>query len=499
MPTLAGASVMAASLVNFLNHNEYPLLRPEVGLVLGLLLAVVVLAGLAYAGGGRISRTVLQVVLVYLALDLNFDGLVVPIATIGIAIFLNRHMIPFIGIASSFVLLTGLAGLAVSGSRAEEAPRSAAAEPAAERPVLLHIILDEHIGIEGLPDDTPGAEMRERLKAFYLDRGFRLFGGAYSEYFRTVNSVPQMLNFGEQQPWNPSNRIRTVMSSNAYFDRLGRDGYRIHVLQTDYLDYCDNAFVVECRTRRAAELAVVADAPLPAGEKAYIIAIEFAKLSPILSAPAIFYQWTSYPARIYEIPPLGPLATFDELARELRAATPGSAYFVHELLPHTPYMLQGDCSLRDPSVWKNRSYGPKTERQAAYFEQITCLNRKLEQVLDAAGPDAIVVLHGDHGSRITDVDTQAEALGAFDDADLIAGYSTLFAVRAPGISPGYDRHALPAAGILRELALSRFRSPPKSMAPGFVPSVFLEDRDTKPVMRHPLPSGWPGPAAPGES
>src|SRR5687768_3733956 len=75
LPTLAGGLVLLASLINFLTHNDYPLLRLEVGMVVVAVSGTAVIVGLIYAGGEKIGRALLQILLVYLAFDLNFDGL----------------------------------------------------------------------------------------------------------------------------------------------------------------------------------------------------------------------------------------------------------------------------------------------------------------------------------------------------------------------------------------------------------------------------------------
>ncbi|HEX5779923.1 MAG TPA: hypothetical protein VFY21_13865, partial [Xanthobacteraceae bacterium] len=221
---------------------------------------------------------------------------------------------------------------------------------------------------------------------------------------------------------------------------------------------------------------------------------EFSKLSMALTMPAALYHRLFHPSQTVVLPPLGPLADLDRLADELRAANPGDAYFVHVLLPHSPYALNEDCSLRKLADWKDQWNGPKRERVIGYLRQLTCLNGKLEAVFDAAGRNAIVILQGDHGYRIADIEPSAETLGAFSERDLIAGHSTLFAIRAPGIAPGYDRRALPGWEILRQFAMSDFRTVSVSLAPDFVPSIMLNDGDWKPVKRLPLPTGWPVPA-----
>jgi hypothetical protein len=408
---------------------------------------------------------------------------------------LQGRAMPFLAVAASVVLLTVLAGMAVA-ERNPQGTSPAATEQRADLPVLLHLVLDEHIGVEGLPDDMAEAlAMRESLKHLYVDKGFHLFGGAYSEHMRTVNAIPRVMNFGVDRPWEYANRTRSTLATNAYFDRLGADGYRIHVSQTDYMNYCANEFVVSCDTRPAAEQTSIANAPLSVGEKVYLLTTEFAKLSTALTMPAALYHRTFYGSQTVALPPLGPLTALDELAAELRSTKPGNAYFVHVLLPHSPYALDETCRLRDLVDWRDQWNGPKRERIAAYLKQVACLNGKLAAVIEAAGRDAIVIVQGDHGYRIADIEPGVEALGKFSERDLVASHSAIFAVRAPGIKAAYDRRALPTAEILRQFVMSSFRSAQVTVAADFVPSVFLEDRNWKPTQRHLLPKNWPAAAS----
>jgi hypothetical protein len=59
----AGALVLVASLANYLNHNAYPLLTPEAGLVAAALIVAAAAAGFVYAASGPLGRTLLEVLL----------------------------------------------------------------------------------------------------------------------------------------------------------------------------------------------------------------------------------------------------------------------------------------------------------------------------------------------------------------------------------------------------------------------------------------------------
>ena len=79
------------------------------------------------------------------------------------------------------------------------------------------------------------------------------------------------------------------------------------------------------------------------------------------------------------------------------------------------------------------------------------------------------------------------------DDDLIAGYSTLFAVRAPGLGSGVDRRPTAAPELLQALARSAFTSAETPRRPGRTRTVMLEDPDWVPTLAVPLPDDWQDP------
>jgi hypothetical protein len=292
---------------------------------------------------------------------------------------------------------------------------------------------------------------------------------------------------------------------NAYFERLHELGYAINVYQTDFLDYCASADVAACRTERTAGLGPIARSSLPVGDKAAVIMLSFWALSDFARVAAHFYDAgaaaTGLPVLDFDFTrragTVNALADFDRLIADLREAQPGEAYFAHILLPHFPYATRPDCSLKGKSEWLSRgSYGATLEeRQRAYFDQLGCVTTKVGEALAAVASSpawerSVVVIHGDHGSRITEWDPTVENVGRFGPADMISGYSTLFAIRAPGIARGYETARSPVADLLASFAGSGFRSAPALESPADRPSVVLDDRNLKPVRRHDLPADW---------
>jgi hypothetical protein len=71
--------------------------------------------------------------------------------------------------------------------------------------------------------------------------------------------------------------------------------------------------------------------------------------------------------------------------------------------------------------------------------QLNCVRQKLDGLMSELEGierfrDAKIIIHGDHGSRISIGDT----LEDFTPRDFVDNYATFFAVRAPGVNPGVD-------------------------------------------------------------
>jgi hypothetical protein len=509
VPAAAGSAVLVGSLLNFLNYNDYPLLTPEVAIALGALVAAACLLAVAHRFAGRLGRYLMDIALLYLALDLNLDlGIAAGLGAVAAAILLNRYLLPGLALIFAVIIMTEALDLDFSG---ESAAAQASLPAAGAAPILVHVILDEHIGVEGLPADDPeAAAARKALTAYFADNGFALFGGAYNEYMHTINAIPFLLNFGVQQPWHPESKDDGVrVARNAYFDRLRALGYAISVYQSDFVDFCTGQQLRACNEQRAAGLEPIATSDLPTADKAQLILYGFWSLSDAVVTASTLYdvcalllQRAGLGAPVIDIDLYSRTSTAvaldlaDQLVADLRGARPGEAYFAHLLLPHYPYAARDDCTLERLADWRERRSAVHdiAERQDAYFEQLGCVQTKVAEILAALdGRPSIVLLHGDHGSRITQHDPTVENEGEYGDADLIAGFSTLFAVRAPGLAPGYDAARLPVAKLLESLANSGFRSAAVELPAGFVPSVVLEDAYWRPIERHELPRAWTRP------
>lgn len=491
-----GAAILVASLANFLRFNDYPLLAPEVGLAVLALCAAAAAIALLGVAAGRLGRALAEGLLLFLAIDLNTDlwllAMAAGAAAALLAWFRGVSLLPFLAVTAVIAAVVGALGVGGSGGADEEAGPLPPTRSTA--PVMLHLIMDEHIGIAGLPADNPASRaMAERLRDFYVGRGFRLYGRAYSRYFNTPDAIPDML---------------ATRGGKGYFAALRQAGYRLNVHQSGFLDLCAGARADACREYPESGLRTVATAPLSSEEKAAIILSQFMSLSEgatrteknyELVAERLLARGVAVPVpdleAVRRTSTLNAVAAMDRLIADLRRARPGEAYVAHILLPHYPYVMTADCRLKPVAQWQVRDApAPRRERELHYFEQLRCATAKIDAALQAlaaspGGKQAIVVIHGDHGSRITDVDPHASQVGEISGRDLIAGYSTLLAVRARGVAPGYDPAAVAVRSQLSRLAQSGFgRKPVAPPAAAAAAVVLPGGGPTAPSQ--PLPADW---------
>jgi hypothetical protein len=507
----AGAALLVASLANFLHHNEYPLIRPEVGLIIAALLAIAAAMAIFYGAQRQWGRSVLEGMLAALFVDLNTDSAVLICAAgAGVALFTwwKRTSLAgpmaMVGLVVATTTLLGLGGNPhwIKIQEGIKRPR-----PAADgKPAIVHIILDEHIGIEGLPNDDQGRELRDELRSFYLGNGFATYGGAYSEHNNTINAVPAALNYGRRLA-HSANKSGVHIGRTDYLEALVDEKYRLTIFQSDFAHYCADVAFSACITYASSSLRPTLNVQMTARERAELISLKLLALSDLGTAAAKCWNLIAIPLRqsglafpLYKLDSkassvVGTIGALETLGNQLKSVRPGDAVFAHLLLPHFPYAVGADCGYLPWHQWGSLTGGDSVgRRRDAYGRQIRCTTRVIAALLKTvsqspAGTNAVIILHGDHGSRITRVTPNDANYGRISDADMIASFSTLFAIRGPGIQHGYSSERQPITALLRDFAASDFRSAPHPKPPERY-TVFLADRDWRPVRRVPLPPSW---------
>lgn len=435
---VAAAVGLLVSLLNVLLFHAYPFFVPEVGIVAVGMVGGALLFGAALAVAGR-GRAVLGGVLALLLADLALASLWVPVvvglvgglaaARMGIGYF------RFLAIAFLGIGVTGALGLAETRERVTvvRAPAGEGASSGAQgAPLLVHLVLDEFEGVRGL-EALPGQEgAGDAVAEALMARGFTVYADAYSPHYRSKESIPAFLG---QADW---------------FAGLAQAGYRVRVVQSSFLDLCDEARAAECRTYWRENLNGLREADLSTGDRARLLAVHLARQSVVALAVSAVGESLAkgrlaahaplkHAGEANGINSVRELARLEGVVAEMGA---GEALVAHVLAPHFPYAVDATCAARPFAGWRTPwDDVPVEERAAAYRAQVMCVTGLVDRIAAAAdrasGGRYVMIVQGDHGSRIGR-ELEEGGLARGDADDLLHAASSLFAVR----------HAVPHAGSM---------------------------------------------------
>lgn len=331
-------------------------------------------------------------------------------------------------------------------------------------PVVVHIVLDEMVSTGAMTDDLgDGHAIREALYASASAHGMRIFDSVYSRRYYSGVALPNLMNAefeGRTDVSQLTSEIETVVEQNAYFAEMARRGYRTAVFQTAVMDFCKTPDVRFCQTFQSFDPAEgtrmgrsmndrvlgLSETLLRTYEPGYLSNFGLDALSHVFGI-------SSGDARVHgaagRYDPQGFVAWFGHFAAFVERAPRGTHVYAHFLVPHAPYLLSQSCAVGG-TVSTGYSLASQVPNESArdaarlrhysdYFGQVACVGRKVDELLDRLDGietfrDATIVIHGDHGSRISN-GFQVEDL---ESRDLIDNYATYFAIRTPGLTPGTD-------------------------------------------------------------
>ena len=485
--------------LNFVITIEHSLFTMEFALLNFIILIFSGCIGYFTPNLSYLAKCIVYSVLVTLFIDLQFEFLKWWAERVLLILILAFVALWLIRVHASIVLLVIFATINVATILVPLAPDAAGFLISSNDdglsetvpPTVVHIILDEHIGLEGIPTDIEGGiKTRNALMAFYKEYGFRLYGGTYSKYYQTENSISNILNSPKSVPIESLyfkdnsffSKHGRVLTSNLYFRKQKDAGYRIRVYQSRFMNFCDQEFVelIDCYTYSYNEIKSAALTSLSTLKKWNLIVGVFVNWH--LETSWFFRQF----GRLYDqvkmffgeaggtnagsikmeqsVSAIAEIAVFDRLMSDIRLDPKGSLYFAHFLLPHFSYIFDSLCNIRIPLFdWKTRftnsSAESRTVLYSLYFEQIHCTMRRLRKLFDymkAAGifDDTTIIVHGDHGSRIVVTEPNAANKKNLSKEDLADGYSTLFAAKKPSLTTGYDAQMRPIEEIFQQVVNS---------------------------------------------
>jgi len=328
-------------------------------------------------------------------------------------------------------------------------------------PPYIHIILDEHIGIEGVPPKEDAAhKFSNSIKDKYVKNGFQIYGRAYSRYTESKNSFTSFLMLkaidNPDKFYNTSNDVINL-KENKFFEELSRNGYHINVLQSTFMNLCDkneNISIKRCITYKYDIL----------GKDDSLLSVFFfsaLKTMRLIKFYGPFQQSSLGKVLSLPTPLLIPASkaaynAFPTALELLKNAEMGNAYFVHLLIPHSPYLFNKNCSLISA-----RSRTELGSNYQYYLGQVACVQSLMDQLFskldeNTNAKNSTIVIHGDHGSRIVLPRTGSTSGGIYPtDENFIQSFSTFFAVRGPEHKAGYDRSPLALDQLLNEVVLGK--------------------------------------------
>ena len=473
-PSLA----LAVPFLVFASHNGYPWARPALWLACAtVMLPGLLLGALSQLGDFRVRVGALGVATA-LAVDLQLRSsssvvkgevaVAAIVVIVGLAAALRDRLFPpvavFLGI---FLLTTPLAR--VGDPLVAERGGTATPSPRLDLPPIVYLILDEQGGVDAIPEEAdPGGRLRTTLREAYVENGFRVYTRAYSRYFNSYNSIPNVLNLSSAPNDNAylrrdGNDESRILLENEAFRRLAQRGYRIRVYQSSYMDFTQSkdAPVDYAYTYQIHSVGMLADLPMPVPQKTVLLLNSFTEKSVVIGALRDGYAslrkaggrsgvhlpaWPRNPGGV-AVPAAAALQRLagDLATRENR----GTLTFAHITLPHYSYLFDDHCrpqpsleDWRDRRVHKGRvEESDRRLRYEAYVQQSLCGQTLVTQLIEglrAKGDwdDAVVIVHGDHGSRITAREPSGRNATKLTDQDQRDSFATFLAIKRPGVPAG---------------------------------------------------------------
>ena len=363
-----------------------------------------------------------------------------------------------------------------------QAPRGNAAS-------IVHIVVDEHTGIAAIPDEFQAN--RRRLEELYIGQGFVVFRRAYTLDKYSHLSLARITNPGIADPTTALSLLRDinrwVITQSEAFSRIGAE----RVLDLTYFDYIsygpsvlDQPSVVRWRS-------LDSDVAVPS-----ITQFRFSVMDRITIASSKAAAWFRLRAKSKAIgwffdrtnigralwrrseptrrthPIVSRAALSDLVDRLACCGDRGTYYFAHIFFPHYPYVFDATCQTRPTPEWRTRisdridqpdTLDSRTLRYALHLEQAECAARDIRRLDAAIGAkpelqDATIIVHSDHGSRISIENRAALADPKYGDRAYERDWrGAFFAVKIPGLAGGAIDRPVRVDKLFDRLIRSGFR------------------------------------------
>lgn len=332
----------------------------------------------------------------------------------------------------------------------------AAAKKSDRRPII-HILLDAHGGLGAIPQEPRYADGAETLKQRYLSAGFAVFPRAYSMADETRASLSKLFN---PQSTSVLASQGGMLSRATALERIART-MNIDVTQFDYSRMDPWVLANDLAAPRVRVINATT---------AYSSIVRFGASVrdrwKIAIAGGIWwvYRWSEFPLMSWAMTSTDPGTALLEwigvlkwpyvyIARgellDFRARIDccgqrGTYYFLHTYFPHGPFIFDRACNAKATTGWESKEYGTAAAyrlRYELFLDQALCASSDLMdliKVIDSKPElkDALVIVHGDHGPRITAVTDEAKADLNYDEGRRARDRRATFLAIRDGQKPG---------------------------------------------------------------
>lgn len=497
----------------FVFHHELQYAQSSF-VIYGFILALsVLIGGFVFVFRNAVILIVIYAALTILLVDFQFDiinwwglrVLFVAICTVAVCFILRKNIAKISLTICTVIILSTIIQNVVFERNAGFESGVPSNRDGKELPFYLHIILDGHVGYDLLAQENGRPrDVSQRIKRLFEDNQFRYVGKAYSRHSASIDAISSALNMHDMDDLEkfyggPTDRYH--LTENKYLSNLKELGYEIRIFQSSFMDYCKsiklniqrchtyNTVISEKFLQKIELLEAVKITSLLYSSLSFFseeVLKKYNQISSVLKDRGVsvpdLRQWD------ISVGPLSSLPVLDDIKDSLWTAQKGTVFFAHIVMPHEPYVFKPDCLVRRPvGFWHNGAHIQEKENfsnvrkfsYGLYADQLECVYKKIEEIIGVLKKkeffeDSIIVLHGDHGSRITLNKISPANEKIITPQEYADTFSTLFAVKRPGVKPGHD----PSIAALPEL-LRRYTADPyvdRWQNERVQPYVYLRDR-----------------------
>ena len=474
-----GPLALTAPLTSFLSFYDIPFLSSGAFFSFAVLILIGLIAGLVMALGGNLMQALISSGIIVLLFTSEIDRsllypqgiqhryvLLLAVFLISVILhFLREHRVQFLLVVFGTWWLVGAVSPKKDMTQVSEQSHH---QPDESLPPYIHIILDEHIGIEGIPPSfDKNNKFSLKLKKKYIDQGFLVFGRSYARFSDSSLSFASFLNF--QSNDNPELNRVTVESGdgfrptplakdslgfrpNALFKTLGNRGYIVNTFgQSGFPLFCDDR-----ATTRFGKCIIHGYGLKLFSHDKFMILHNFVSQMRLLDMYAKIASMFGWPEvnLVAHTPVYQSVASSNEFIDFLGEGKRGNAYFIHLLVSHSVYVLDEKCSYKK-NDWNFFQKKRMDETYARYIKQIQCAHVVVDKIINKLNSnpetqDSTIIIYGDHGSRIP---PPVETVDSFSSEEYIQFFSTFFAIRSPSLAPGYDRRPFALDELLKVFSL----------------------------------------------